>query len=233
MKAAITIGRMNPPTAGHIHLLSQLLQEPADKWALVLQGGNLSDKEFKNMFTAKIKSQIIKSSDLENVDKLQIISNKAAYLPDISDELGLTKDDELIVLLGEEDVDKLKSQMKYIPDEMLEELPKISINGIVMKQADSEQRVSGTLIRSFIFKNDFDSFFNHIEISDEKTAKQMFGKLRSAVLANLKQRFPYTEEDGKLTFDLPKTKKGKLNAAADKVITNILSNLEGYGKEIV
>jgi len=233
MKAAITIGRMNPPTAGHMHLVSQVLQEPADKWALILQGGNLKDKEVKNMFSQKLKSSIIQQLDVVDIDKLEIISLSDAYLPTVCERLGLEKGDELVVILGEEDRERIENQFKYIPDELLEELPKIQIKGVEMKAADEEQRISGTLIRSFIFKNDFDQFFNHFEMQDEAKAKKIFNKLRSAVLSNLKLRFPHKEVDGKLTFSLPKTKAGKLNSAANKIISNILQNLEGYGKEIM
>lgn len=233
MKAAITIGRMNPPTAGHMYLVSQVLQEPADKWALVLQGGNLKDKDVKNMFSHELKSSIIQGSDVVDIDKLEIINLPNAYLPVICEKMGLETSDQLVVILGEEDVQRAQDNLKYIPTELLEELPEIEIKGIPMKVADEEQRVSGTLIRSFIFKNDFDQFFKHFEMQDEEKARKIFGKLRAAVLSNLKLRFPNKEVDGKLVFDLPKTKAGKLNSAANKIISNILQNLEGYGKEIM
>jgi len=216
-----------------MHLVSQVLQEPADKWALILQGGNLKDKEVKNMFSQKLKSSIIQQLDVVDIDKLEIISLSDAYLPTVCERLGLEKGDELVVILGEEDREKIENQFKYIPDELLEELPEIQIKGVEMKAADEEQRISGTLIRSFIFKNDFDQFFNHFEMQDEAKARKIFDKLRSAVLSNLKLRFPHKEVDGKLTFSLPKTKAGKLNSAANKIISNILQNLEGYGKEIM
>jgi len=116
-----------------------------------------------------------------------------------------------------------------------ENMPSVEIIGIPMKKAegDTEQRVSGTMIRNFILSNDFNSFYNNIDLGSEKEARKVFGQLRSAVLSNLKNRFPYKEENGKIIFDLPKTKKGQLNISANNVIDKILSKMTNFKKEIM
>jgi len=234
MKAVITIGRMNPPTAGHLYLISKVLEEPADIYALVLQGGNLKDKDFKNIFSQAVKADIIKASDLKDISKLIIIDN-VDYFPKIAEKLGLTKEDEMIIILGEEDVGLAEKNFTYLNQTEKEQLPKIEFRGIPMKSANSEERISGTLIRKFIFSNDFENFYKYFGISDKEKARKVFQTLRSEVISNLKNRFPHREENGKLIFDLPKHQKimkGKLNAAAKLAIDSILSKLKGYDKEI-
>lgn len=235
MIVALTIGRMNPPTKGHIYLLSKLLEKKAEKYLLVLQGENLKDNEFKNIFSQELKSEIIKNSSLRNLDKLEIVTSSNAYLPDIANKFNLTTEDKMIVVLGEEDAETFnKRQIPYIPEEILSDMPKFEIVSIPMKQLENQKdRISGTLVREYIFSNDFQSFFNTVDIKDENIARKLFEKLREAVIENLKQRFEYEEINNKLNFKLPKTKRGEFNSAANKAINNIFLKLKNYDKEII
>ena len=176
MRISLTIARMNPPTKGHLYLLSKVLKEKADRYILVLQGGNLQDKAFKNVFSQAIKEEIIKASDLKGISKLEIVSGLMPHIPTIIESLGLDKETtEVVATFGEEDIDKYRHQIL--------EYPKMKLDGVIMK-ADTDNRISGTQVRNSIFENNFEEFMAQTGLEIE-----MFTKLRKEVLTNLENRF--------------------------------------------
>ena len=175
--AAFAFGRMNPATIGHELLVEEILRQPGDHFLF------LSDRPAKlpdDPLSAKEKQEWAQAS----FPKIKVLLAKTALIA--ADEIYKMGYQNLIYLEGEPKLGAVIKKYNGV------EVPMHNFNfdniDLVRLERDEHaldaKGMSGTKLRGYAVKNDFEAFRNGVAEPAQGIAKPMFDKLRDLLVVN-------------------------------------------------
>lgn len=181
---AIVIGRLNPPTTGHLKLLEALDAQPADDKFLFLSH---SSDHGKNPLSYEQKLYFVRRLFEDRFPEITI--QDTSYKTLIEVVQSLTGYDELILVAGGDRVDAFQTLLdKYNgnPDKagnILYSFDSIQVVSAGSRDPDAEDvsGMSASKLRSFAANDDFENFEMGVPTNDAKLAKELFLAVRKGM----------------------------------------------------
>jgi nicotinic acid mononucleotide adenylyltransferase len=175
-KMVFTIGRMNPPTSGHMGLISELMglarENNLDNIGIVLS----SSEDNKNPLSCHRKTQYLLEmiSNMSNI-KTNIICKESGFpMSNIYDLLNISrvdKDSKMLLIIGEDRDNAFNWLKNYLPNLKIRALPR------------PEGAMSATKIRGYVSDKNKNAFNEaYAGILDQNTIDELYNEVASGLV---------------------------------------------------
>lgn len=149
--AVITIGRFQPPTAGHVKVIEQMISEHPDKTPVVciVKGKTSGKDKTKNPYEYDLQSELLKKGISK---KILTIPMSSGFLGDIIDKVrDITKSEPEVLVVGK---DREETFQKAIG--RYHEIYDCDMKVMTIDRPDDD--ISATAVREAIANDDYDTF---------------------------------------------------------------------------
>lgn len=180
-----TFGRYQPPTKGHLKVWKKVGDTEGD--AHYIYTSHTKDKK-KNPLDYNTKVGLIESALKENNINAEVVESEAKTIIDVVVDIADKGFTDIIFVGGSDrlnDIVTLIQKYNDVPNKEGDSYHFDTIEGVSAGErdpdSDSLEGVSGTKIRQFALDNDFESFKDNLAFSDESTAKEVMGIIKSNI----------------------------------------------------
>jgi len=178
-KMVFTIGRMNPPTSGHMELISELMglarENNLDNIGIVLS----SSEDNKNPLSCHRKTRYLlemvsNMSNMSNINTNIICKETGFPMSNIYDLLNVSrvdKDSKMLLIIGEDRANDFNWLKNYFPNLEIRALSR------------PEGAMSATKIRGFVSNNNKDAFNEaYADILQQDTIDELYDEISSGLI---------------------------------------------------
>jgi len=171
-----TFGRMNPPTVGHGKLIDKVLSVAKSSGAKAIIYPSKTEDDNKNPLPFKMKVKVLKDVYGSIVDTDKSIKNPFHALEKLDDK----KVSNVTFVVGSDRVKEFEKNMSSHIKKNLSNIKNFSVVSAGERDPDSSDvsGMSGSKMRSFVQKNDFDKFRKGLITKSSKLAKTVFTLLQ-------------------------------------------------------
>jgi nicotinic acid mononucleotide adenylyltransferase len=171
-----TFGRMNPPTVGHGKLIDKVLSVAKSSGAKAIIYPSKTEDGNKNPLPFKMKVKVLKDVYGSIVDTDKSIKNPFHALEKLDDK----KVSNVTFVVGSDRVKEFEKNMSSHIKKNLSNIKNFSVVSAGERDPDSSDvsGMSGSKMRSFVQKNDFDKFRKGLITKSSKLAKTVFTLLQ-------------------------------------------------------
>ena len=169
-------GRMNPPTVGHGKLIDKVLSVAKSSGAKAIIYPSKTEDGNKNPLPFKMKVKVLKDVYGSIVDTDKSIKNPFHALEKLDDK----KVSNVTFVVGSDRVKEFEKNMSSHIKKNLSNIKNFSVVSAGERDPDSSDvsGMSGSKMRSFVQKNDFDKFRKGLITKSSKLAKTVFTLLQ-------------------------------------------------------
>ena len=171
-----TFGRMNPPTVGHGKLIDKVLSVAKSSGAKAIIYPSKTEDDNKNPLPFRMKVKVLKDVYGSIVDTDKSIKNPFHALEKLDDK----KVSNVTFVVGSDRVKEFEKNMSSHIKKNLSNIKNFSVVSAGERDPDSSDvsGMSGSKMRSFVQKNDFDKFRKGLITKSSKLAKTVFTLLQ-------------------------------------------------------
>ncbi len=171
-----TFGRMNPPTIGHGKLIDKVLSVAKSSGAKPIIYPSKTEDDNKNPVPFKMKVKVLKDVYGRIVDIDSSIKN--AF--DVLDQLDDKNISKVTFVVGSDRVSEFQKNMTSHIKKNLNNIKDFSVVSAGERDPDASgvSGMSGSKMRSFVKKDDFDNFRKGLLTKSSKLAKTVFTLLQ-------------------------------------------------------
>jgi len=175
-KMVFTIGRMNPPTSGHMGLISELMglarENNLDNIGIVLS----SSEDNKNPLSCHRKTQYLSemADSISNI-KTNIICKETGFpmsnIYELLNKSGLNNNSKMLLIIGQDRANDFNWLKNYFPNLEIRALPR------------PEGAMSATKIRGFVSDNNKNAFNEaYASILQQNTIDDLYDEISSGLI---------------------------------------------------
>ena len=171
-----TFGRMNPPTVGHGKLIDKVLSVAKSSGAKAIIYPSKTEDDNKNPLPFKMKVKVLKDVYGSIVDTDRTIVSPFHALEKLDDK----KVSNVTFVVGSDRVKEFKKNMGSHIKKNLSNIKKFSVVSAGERDPDASgvSGMSGSKMRSFVQKDQFDKFRKGLITKSSSLAKKVFTILR-------------------------------------------------------
>jgi len=171
-----TFGRMNPPTVGHGKLIDKVLSVAKSSGAKAIIYPSKTEDDNKNPLPFKMKVKVLKDVYGSIVDTDRKIMSPFHALEKLNDK----KVSNVTFVVGSDRVKEFKKNMGSHIKKNLSNIKKFSVVSAGERDPDASgvSGMSGSKMRSFVQKDQFDKFRKGLITKSSSLAKKVFTILR-------------------------------------------------------
>ena len=171
-----TFGRMNPPTVGHGKLIDKVLSVAKSSGAKAIIYPSKTEDDNKNPLPFKMKVKVLKDVYGSIVDTDRKIMSPFHALEKLDDK----KVSNVTFVVGSDRVKEFKKNMGSHIKKNLTNIKKFSVVSAGERDPDASgvSGMSGSKMRSFVQKDQFDKFRKGLITKSSSLAKKVFTILR-------------------------------------------------------
>jgi len=174
-----TFGRMNPPTVGHGKLIDKVLSVAKSSGATPIIYPSKTEDDNKNPLPFKTKVKVLKDAYGNIID-----TDRGVKTPfDALDQLNDKKVSNVTFVVGSDRVKEFKKNMSSHIKKNLSNIKDFSVVSAGERDPDASGvgGMSGSKMRSFVQKDDFDNFKKGLITKSSKLAKTVFTLLKKKI----------------------------------------------------
>ena len=171
-----TFGRMNPPTVGHGNLIDKVFSVAKSSGAKAIIYPSKTEDDNKNPLPFKMKVKVLKDVYGSIIDTDKKIVSPFHALEKLDDK----KVSNVTFVVGSDRVNEFKKNMGSHIKKNLSNIKKFSVvsAGARAPDASGVSGMSGSKMRSFVQKDQFDKFRKGLITKSSSLAKKVFTILR-------------------------------------------------------
>ena len=171
-----TFGRMNPPTVGHGKLTDKVLSVAKSSGAKAIIYPSKTEDDNKNPLPFKMKVKVLKDVYGSIIDTDKKIVSPFHALEKLDDK----KVSNVTFVVGSDRVNEFKKNMGSHIKKNLSNIKKFSVVSAGERDPDASgvSGMSGSKMRSFVQKDQFDKFRKGLITKSSSLAKKVFTILR-------------------------------------------------------
>ena len=171
-----TFGRMNPPTVGHGKLIDKVLSVAKSSGAKAIIYPSKTEDDNKNPLPFKMKVKVLKDVYGSIIDTDKKIVSPFHALEKLDDK----KVSNVTFVVGSDRVNEFKKNMGSHIKKNLSNIKKFSVVSAGERAPDASgvSGMSGSKMRSFVQKDQFDKFRKGLITKSSSLAKKVFTILR-------------------------------------------------------
>jgi len=171
-----TFGRMNPPTVGHGKLIDKVLSVAKTSGAKPIIYPSKTEDDNKNPLPFKMKVKVLKDVYGSIVDTDKSVKSPFHALEKLDDK----KVSNVTFVVGSDRVKEFKKNMGNHIKKNLTNIKKFSVVSAGERDPDASgvSGMSGSKMRSFVQKDQFDKFRKGLITKSSSLAKKVFTILR-------------------------------------------------------
>ena len=171
-----TFGRMNPPTVGHGKLIDKVLSVAKSSGAKAIIYPSKTEDDNKNPLPFKMKVKVLKDVYGSIIDTDKKIVSPFHALEKLDDK----KVSNVTFVVGSDRVNEFKKNMGSHIKKNLSYIKKFSVVSAGERDPDASgvSGMSGSKMRSFVQKDQFDKFRKGLITKSSSLAKKVFTILR-------------------------------------------------------
>ena len=171
-----TFGRMNPPTVGHGKLIDKVLSVAKSSGAKAIIYPSKTEDDNKNPLPFRMKVKVLKDVYGSIVDTDRTIVSPFHVLEKLDDK----KVSNVTFVVGSDRVKEFKKNMGSHIKKNLTNIKKFSVVSAGERDPDASgvSGMSGSKMRSFVQKDQFDKFRKGLITKSSSLAKKVFTILR-------------------------------------------------------
>ena len=171
-----TFGRMNPPTVGHGKLIDKVLSVAKSSGAKAIIYPSKTEDDNKNPLPFKMKVKVLKDVYGSIIDTDKKIVSPFHALEKLDDK----KVSNVTFVVGSDRVNEFKKNMGSHIKKNLSNIKKFSVVSAGERDPDASgvSGMSGSKMRSFVQKDQFDKFRKGLITKSSSLAKKVFTILR-------------------------------------------------------
>ena len=171
-----TFGRMNPPTIGHGKLIDKVLSVAKSSGAKAIIYPSKTEDDNKNPLPFRMKVKVLKDVYGSIVDTDKSVMSPFHAL----EKLDNKKVSDVTFVVGSDRVSEFKKNMGNYVKRNLSNIKKFSVVSAGERDPDAAgvSGMSGSKMRSFVQKDDFNKFRKGLLTKSSSLAKKVFSILR-------------------------------------------------------
>ena len=171
-----TFGRMNPPTIGHGKLIDKVLSVAKSSGAKAIIYPSKTEDDNKNPLPFRMKVKVLKDVYGSIVDTDKSVMSPFHAL----EKLDNKKVSDVTFVVGSDRVSEFKKNMGNYVKRNLRNIKKFSVVSAGERDPDAAgvSGMSGSKMRSFVQKDDFNKFRKGLLTKSSSLAKKVFSILR-------------------------------------------------------
>ena len=171
-----TFGRMNPPTIGHGKLIDKVLSVAKSSGAKAIIYTSKTEDDNKNPLPFRMKVKVLKDVYGSIVDTDKSVMSPFHAL----EKLDNKKVSDVTFVVGSDRVSEFKKNMGNYVKRNLSNIKKFSVVSAGERDPDAAgvSGMSGSKMRSFVQKDDFNKFRKGLLTKSSSLAKKVFSILR-------------------------------------------------------
>lgn len=171
-----TFGRMNPPTVGHGKLIDKVLSVAKSSGAKPIIYPSKTEDDSKNPLPFKMKVKVLKDVYGNIVDTDKSVASPFHVLDKLHDKKVST----VTFVVGSDRVKEFQKNMGNYVKKNLKNIKKFSVVSAGERDPDASgvSGMSGSKMRSFVQKDQYDKFRKGLITKSSKLAKTVFSILR-------------------------------------------------------
>jgi|TARA_B110000438_G_C15808038_1_gene648344 hypothetical protein len=171
-----TFGRMNPPTVGHGKLIDKVLSVAKSSGAKPIIYPSKTEDGSKNPLPFKMKVKVLKDVYGSIVDTDKSVASPFHALDKLHDKKVST----VTFVVGSDRVKEFQKNMGNYVKKNLKNIKKFSVVSAGERDPDASgvSGMSGSKMRSFVQKDQYDKFKKGLITKSSKLAKTVFSILR-------------------------------------------------------
>lgn len=180
---AFIFGRMNPITAGHLHLIAVLADQAADSHLVYLS--HTQDKK-KNPLPYESKAAYVEKAIAESYPSVELVISDCRTALEVLKEFNGNYTDVIFVAGSDrtDDFEKIFDAYNNKPTktgEIIYSFNSITVISAGERDEDSEgiEGVSASKMRQFAANNDFESFYAASAFASKDITRHLFDELRT------------------------------------------------------
>ena len=174
-----TFGRMNPPTVGHGKLIDKVLSVAKSTGAKPIIYPSKTEDDSKNPLPFNMKVKVLKDVYGSIIDTDKSIKSPFHALEKLDDK----KISTVTFVVGSDRVKEFQKNMTSHIKKNLSNIKNFSVVSAGERDPDASDvsGMSGSKMRSFVQKNDFDKFRKGLITKSSKLAKTVFTLLKKKI----------------------------------------------------
>ena len=171
-----TFGRMNPPTIGHGKLIDKVLSIAKGSGAKAIIYPSKTEDDNKNLLPFKMKVKVLKDVYGSIVDTDRTVKNPF----DALDKLDDKKISNVTFVVGSDRVKEFTKNMTSHIKKHLNNIKNFSVVSAGERDPDASDvsGISGSKMRSFVQKDEFEKFRKGLLSKSSNLAKKVFSLLK-------------------------------------------------------
>ena len=179
-RLVLSFGRLNPPTVGHLKLIDKVKSTAKAKGADAIIWVSKTQDSRKNPLSAQDKVKFLKSA-VSSVNIVAANNRVRTFIEAVKEADG--KYDELIVVAGSDRVQEFQKLLnKYNGRDYNFDSIEVVSAGARDPDQEGTSGISASKMREFAVKGDYESFKKYSIPAPESKIKDMYEKVRAALL---------------------------------------------------